>query len=211
MHILDGRTTIMSTRPPPREIIGTLIDIWERLWDVKISGVIEATIPHTVTVQATDLDIRDITETIPVNLVIDNIGLLKPGQTINVTATSLDIRQITETIPVSRVWTITETIPTSIVQMPFKGTPYRYYNTIGGTIITVAAGQQVRIYGYYIAAVTDEVVTLEYTDGDKIAILPSKGVAAMNLVNINESNTVSVRLTKDGTGYALAVVYAEVS
>jgi len=203
----------MSTRPPPKDIVDWLGDIWARLWDVKIShgtieatGTIETTIPHTVTVTATDLDIRTITETIPVSrtwsieetipidIVSDKVGLLKPGQTINT----------------QRLWSITETIPTQVKVLPFQGTPYRFYDTAAGTVISVATGQTVRIYGYYISALADEVVTLKYTDDKIVAVLPTKGVAAMNLLGINESNTVSVYLDKTGTGYALAVVYADI-
>jgi len=202
----------MDTRPPPKDFIDWFEDIWERLWDVKItSGYIEATVPNTVTVTASNLDIRQIVETIPINIKLDSVGLLKPGETIVVTATDLDIRQIKETIPVTRTWTIEETIPTNIMQLPYKGKPYRYYNTIAGTIISVATGESVRIYGYYIAALAEDTLTLKYTDDKKIAILPSQGVAAMNLININEGNTVSVYLDKVGTDYAFAVVYADIT
>jgi len=172
---------------------------------------------QTIVVTATDLDIRQIIETIPVSrtwTITETIPVSRTWtitETIPVTATTLDIRQITETIPVSRTWTITETVPTNIITTPFLGTPYRYYGTVNSTIIPVAAGESVRIFGYLIVAEDYEVVKLRYTDDKLIAICPTKGAIGLNLANINESNTVSVYLDKSGTGYVLAVVYAEVS
>jgi len=154
-------------------------------------------ITETLNVQGVGGTIDEITkilETVPIDIKIDSVGLLKKG----------------ETISTDRTWIITETISTSILSLPYKGTPYRYYNTLPGTIITISQGQSVRIYGYYISALEDDTLTLKYTNGDIIAILPSKGVAAMNLINIQESNTTSVYLDKVGSGYALAVVYAEI-
>jgi len=155
----------MSSLKKPVGIIERLTDVWQRLWDVKITGgtvttdVTGQTIKthlldaSTVEVSWADtiyqalrvnvvaggvgggiaqLQVRDTANIwtdigyytgnlfVPVDLQTDNIGLLKPGQTIVVTSTDLDIRQITETIPVNRTWTITETVPVSATNLDIR-------------------------------------------------------------------------------------------
>jgi len=108
----------------------------------------------------------------------------------------------------------TEINPKEITNLPKKGVPQRYYSTASGTVQTApASGYRLRVFGYKLVAEEDEILRLRYggATGTIFAICPTKGVVAMNLVNLNEAGgeAQEIYLEKTGTGNALAVVYTE--
>jgi len=108
----------------------------------------------------------------------------------------------------------TEINPKEITALPTKGTPQRYYSTASGEVQPApATGYKLRVYGFYLMAEADEILRLRYggATGEIFAGLPMKGVAAMNLVNVDEAGgeAENIYLEKTGTGNALAVVWTE--
>jgi len=98
--------------------------------------------------------------------------------------------------------------------IPLKGTPQRYFSTASGEVqATPGVGSKLQVYGFYLAAEADEILRLRYggVTGTIFFVLPSKGVASMNLVNVNEAGAAdqNIYLEKTGAGNALAVVWTE--
>jgi len=108
----------------------------------------------------------------------------------------------------------TEIDPRALTSLPLKGTPNRRYGTTSGEVVAApGAGYKLRVYGFKLAAETDEISRLRYggATGTIFAVLPAKGVAAMNLINVNEAggDNQNIYLEKTGAGNALAIVWTE--
>ncbi len=96
-----------------------------------------------------------------------------------------------------------------------KGTPTRTSVAASGEIVAApGAGNKLQVYGWFLKVDTDENVTLRYggATGQVFAGLPTKGVAGMNLLGIDESggDNENVWLEKSGTGNVDVVVWTEV-
>lgn len=98
--------------------------------------------------------------------------------------------------------------------LPLRGTPYRAYVTASQELVaTPGVGKKLRIYAFYLVAEEAEILKLRYggVNGTVFAVLPTKGVVAMNLVNVAEygSENQNIYLDKSGSGNALAIVWCE--
>lgn len=96
-----------------------------------------------------------------------------------------------------------------------KGTPTRDSTTTNKEIVAnPSAGNKLQVYGWFLKVDTDEIVTLRYggENGQVFAGLPTKGVAAMNLLGIDESGGAdeNIFLVKSGSGNVEVVVWTEV-
>jgi hypothetical protein len=100
------------------------------------------------------------------------------------------------------------------VGLSLKGTPNRLYATASGQVAAApGVGYKLRVYGFYLCNEADEIARLRYggSTGTVFAVCPSKGVAAMNLLGVNEAGgeNQNIYLEKSGTGNTLAVVWTE--
>jgi hypothetical protein len=100
------------------------------------------------------------------------------------------------------------------VGLSLKGTPNRLYATASGEVVAApGTGYKLRVYGFYLCNEADEIARLRYggSTGTVFAVCPSKGVAAMNLLGVNEAGgeNQNIYLEKSGTGNTLAVVWTE--
>jgi hypothetical protein len=101
-----------------------------------------------------------------------------------------------------------------VTSLPLKGTPNRLYATASGQVVAApGVGYKLRVYGFYLCNEADEIARLRYggSTGTIFAVCPSKGVAAMNLIGVNEAggDNQNIYLEKTGSGNTLAVVWTE--
>lgn len=101
-----------------------------------------------------------------------------------------------------------------ISTLPQKGIPNRFYGTASAELVAAGgAGYKHKVYGLLIVNESDEITRLRYggASGTVFAVLPSKGVMAMNLVQIDEygGDNENIYVEKTGSGNALVVVWSE--
>ncbi|MFQ5999918.1 MAG: hypothetical protein ACE5J6_03990 [Candidatus Bathyarchaeia archaeon] len=105
----------------------------------------------------------------------------------------------------------------TITDLPKKGTPTRIDLTTSAEIVPApAAYYHLELRGFVISVDTDEIVRLRWggATGPIIAMLPTRGILAMNLVNIDEkggggTSPQNLYLEKTGTGNCQGTVWTE--
>jgi len=93
-----------------------------------------------------------------------------------------------------------------------KGTPQRRYATTSGEVQAApGAGYKLRVYALLLVAEASEIVRLRYggATGTVFAVLPDKGMLAMNLIHVNEAGAENqnIYMEKSAAGNALSVVW----
>jgi len=145
-----------------------------------------------LTVQATDLDIRDLTSSDIVTVVQAVAGNLKA----TVTQAEKD---------------------RTITSLPVRGTATRINKTANGIVVAApSANYHLQLFGFVMSVDGDEICRLRWggVSGDIIAMLPTKGVLAMNLINILErgdggASPNNLYLEKTGSGNCQGTVWTE--